>query len=127
MLLTKKDKAELKALIEQTKVRTVEELILKFETDLMEKVRAYLESEADNLFQRALEADRKRRYESDEPFVEIVSEHFDAHGGVELKLDWNKAFIDHLKQNGFGGHSDEEIVDNWLLALSRTRTEQNYR
>lgn len=76
---------------------------------------------AQELFEVALAADRSKRYDSSEPFVEIVSETFSEEGGVQLRLDWNAPFINYLKKNGFTGPTDEAIVDNWLISLSRER------
>ena len=80
-----------------------------------------LEAKAQELFQKALEADREKRYKSEEPFVEIVSQDFTEEGGVQLRLDWNPAFIRYLKANGVIGPTDEAIVDNWLKSLSQER------
>lgn len=90
-------------------------------TKIEAAITASLESRIQELFQKALEADRQKRYDSTEPFVEIVSQTFSEDGGVQMRLDWNKPFIEYLKKNGFTGPSDEAIVDNWFVALSRER------
>lgn len=87
----------------------------------VEAVEAKLRAESQALFEAALAADRAKRYESTEPFVEIISETFSEEGGVQLRLDWNAPFITYLKRNGFTGPTDEAIVDNWLVSLSRER------
>lgn len=84
-------------------------------------VEAKLKDDAQTLFEAAMAADRAKRYESNEPFVEIVSETFSEEGGVQLRLDWNQPFIKYLKANGFSGPTDESIVDNWIVSLSRER------
>jgi hypothetical protein len=86
-----------------------------------EAMRVKIEANVQKSFQDALEADRQKRYESKEPFVEIVSQTFSEEGGVQLKLDWNSAFVKYLKENGFTGVTDETIVDNWLVSLSNQR------
>jgi hypothetical protein len=48
--------------------------------------------------------------ESEEPFIEILSQSFDEKLGLELKLDWNDAMINYLKRNGYRGYDDEDIV-----------------
>lgn len=80
-----------------------------------------LKTTADALFQEALVENRRKRYESDEPFVEIISQTFTEENGVQLRLDWNKPFIEYLRKNGVTGPTDEAIVDNWLVSLSRER------
>ena len=89
--------------------------------ELVAAASAKLSTDAQTLFEAALAADRAKRYDSNEPYVEIVSETFSEEGGVQLRLDWNKPFIDYLKKNGFAGPTDETIVDNWLISLSRER------
>ena len=37
-----------------------------------------------------------------------------------FELDWNDEFVNNLKQNGYQGQSDEEIVDKWFQTLCRT-------
>lgn len=87
---------------------------------------AALREEIPELFKKTMEDERTRRFESDEPFVEIVSENFDADsGGVQLRLDWNSAFVNNLKKAGFTGQTEEAIVDSWLVALSRARQEES--
>lgn len=83
--------------------------------------RAELRAEADELFRKALADDREKRLNSTDPFVEIVSQNFSEEGGVQLRLDWNPAFIRYLKANGVTGPTDESIVDNWLKSLASER------
>jgi len=37
-----------------------------------------------------------------------------------FELDWNDEFVNNLKQHGYLGQSDEEIVDRWFQTLCRT-------
>lgn len=102
----------------------LEELVAASEVKiktLLEANETQLRADIQKLFEDAVAADRKRRYESDEPYVEILSENFSEEGGVGLRLDWNSQFITYLKKNGFTGPTDEAIVDNWLISLSRER------
>ena len=41
-----------------------------------------------------------------------------------FELDWNKHFVQNLKDNGFSGNSDEEIVDHWFSVLCNTIAEE---
>jgi hypothetical protein len=37
----------------------------------------------------------------------------------ELELDWNDAFVEELRQGGYEGAADEQVVDMWLSDLCR--------
>ena len=37
-----------------------------------------------------------------------------------FELDWNDEFVNMLKQSGYEGGSEEEIVDRWFQTLCRT-------
>lgn len=61
------------------------------------------------------EKDVELKKKSSEPWVEISGENYSDEGKqFELKLDWNHAFIKYLKNHGYKGKSDEEIIDKWL-------------
>ena len=49
-----------------------------------------------------------------EPWVNISSTTYDKVKGFRIELDWNDAFIEHLRDNGIHGRSDEEVVQKWL-------------
>lgn len=66
---------------------------------------------------RKKETERTSKYDSSEPWVEIVSEQFDPHRGIKLALDWNDAFVAHLKDAGITGVDDDEVVRKWLAYL----------
>ena len=54
---------------------------------------------------------------SDEPWVQVIGEHIDPKRGLQIELDWNDAFVEYLRANGFSGSSDESIVQKWLAQL----------
>ena len=37
-----------------------------------------------------------------------------------FELDWNPEFVNMLKQSGYQGESEEEIVDRWFQTLCQT-------
>ena len=124
MLLTEKAKNELLAIANKATSTMLQEMKAEIISEMTSRNEAYaaeFESKVQTIFENALIADRAKRYESDEPFVEIISQTFSEEGGVQLRLDWNKPFIEYLRKNGFTGPSDEAIVDNWLISLSRER------
>jgi hypothetical protein len=69
---------------------------------------------------RLLELDREKKKNSSEPWVEVVSEKYDeSTKQVEMKLDWNGAFIKMLRVHGYTGNNEQEIVDKWFQRLSQ--------
>ena len=78
--------------------------------------------------QQESESDRiKRMKQSSEPWIEIVGEATVDEGSIneaaiEMKFEWNDAFITYLKVNGgYSGASDEQIVHKWLRDLYRSQ------
>jgi len=59
-------------------------------------------------------ADKKS---SSEPWVEIVGDKWDDVHGLEIKLDWNDAFVVQLRELGIAGKDDDTIVHKWLAML----------
>lgn len=69
--------------------------------------------------QRIAELERETKKNSSEPWVEVVSEKYDDDTKqVEMRLDWNNAFIKMLRSNGYTGRDEQEIVDKWFKRLS---------
>lgn len=56
---------------------------------------------------------------STEPWVELKSIGYDPNKGIELALDWNEAFVQHLKTNGFTGVDDETVVQRWVAIMTK--------
>lgn len=64
---------------------------------------------------------REQIQKSDEPWVEVLgnaSNNIADRGFVELKLDWNPAFIRYLNDNGINEKTDELCVQKWLSSLN---------
>lgn len=58
---------------------------------------------------------------SDVPWVEVLgngSTEIDDRGFVQLKLDWNPAFIRYLNENGIKEKTDELSVQKWISSLN---------
>ena len=65
-------------------------------------------------------------YDSEEPWVELVGTG-DATGdnkGVEIRLDWNDAFIKQLRANGFDLPDEDDVVQLWLQSISANIAEE---
>ena len=55
---------------------------------------------------------------SDEPWVDLKG-YTETANGLKISLDWNDAFIQHLRDNGMKGTDDEQIVHTWLAMLMK--------
>jgi hypothetical protein len=59
--------------------------------------------------------------EAKEPWVAVLQTHVakdDLKNGF-FELDWNEYFVLQLKQGGYAGATEEEIVDQWFSELCR--------
>jgi hypothetical protein len=59
--------------------------------------------------------------EAKEPWVGVLQTHVakdDLKNGF-FELDWNEYFVLQLKQGGYAGATEEEIVDQWFQELCR--------
>jgi hypothetical protein len=59
--------------------------------------------------------------EAKEPWVAVLQTHVakdDLKNGF-FELDWNEYFVLQLKQGGYSGSTEEEIVDQWFSELCR--------
>ena len=64
----------------------------------------------------------KTTKKSEEPWVKVLNMNVspDNPRNGFFELDWNDEFVNNLKQHGYLGQSDEEIVDRWFQTLCRT-------
>jgi len=65
--------------------------------------------------------------EKGEPYVKVLETNVDKENPKYgyFELDWNKHFVENLKQHGFSGNTDEEIVDHWFSVLCNTIAEES--
>jgi hypothetical protein len=56
-------------------------------------------------------------HDNTEPWVNITSSSYDPVKGFRIELDWNDAFIQHLKEGGIKGRTEDEVVQKWLGLL----------
>lgn len=54
---------------------------------------------------------------STEPWVVIRGESIDPVKGLRLDMDWNEAFVRHLRTNGVKGTKDDDVVACWVTML----------
>lgn len=56
---------------------------------------------------------------SDEPWVDIKGMVHDPQKGIRIELDWNDAFVKHLRENGFTGADDDIVVQKYIAILAK--------
>lgn len=56
--------------------------------------------------------------DSPEPFANVLAMGFDKAKGIQVKLDFNPAFIRYLKTFGIVGTNDEETIRIWLAHMA---------
>lgn len=98
---------------------------LKEEIKLEMKTEAEQAAEEARLRKERLQREREKYVdamkESDEPWMDI--EAWDQDGtGAKIELDWNDAFIKHLRHNGITGADDDQVVQKWIILLMEDMT-----
>lgn len=64
----------------------------------------------------------------EEPWVGVIDDGFDLNQGVNglyFELDWNEHWITYLRMNGYGGHTEEQIIEAWFADVCRTYVSEN--
>jgi len=65
-------------------------------------------------------AREKRKFMgSKEPWVYVRGESIDPEKGLRLDMDWNEAFVKHLRSQGVKGTKDEDVVSCWLTMVNQ--------
>ena len=61
-----------------------------------------------------------------EPYIKVLDTNVDPKNPKMgyFELDWNKYFVANLKEHGFSGSTDEEVVDHWFSVLCNTIAEE---
>lgn len=65
----------------------------------------------------------ERMKESPNPWVDILGA-VETDSGVKMDIEWNDAFVDHLKKHGISGANDEQIVQKWVTLLLRDMADE---
>ena len=63
--------------------------------------------------------EKKKFADSKEPWVVVRGESVDPEKGLRLDMDWNEAFIKHLRAQGVKGTRDEDVVAFWLTMINQ--------
>jgi hypothetical protein len=88
--------------------------ILKAEENAREEERTRIAAE-----EAAREAEVAKMKESEEPWVEVKGMVQDPDKGIKIDLDWNDAFVKHLRENGYVGTSDDQVVQRYIAVLAK--------
>ncbi len=82
-------------------------------------VNDYLEEKELNRRKAIIEEERKKHEDSLEPWFEWVINGHQTDNGYPVHMEWNSAFLNHIKSLGFVGRNEEEIVRLWLSQMIR--------
>lgn len=103
---------------------TVEERLALLEENIEKERMAKEEAEqqlhtaqAELTILREQSAQYESKRNSPEPWVEVTGESIDPVKGIEIRLDWNEAFIQYLKENGITAKDEDMAVQKWLALL----------
>lgn len=61
--------------------------------------------------------------ESSDPWVDIQG-WVTTEQGIRVELDWNDAFVAHLKSEGVKGADDDQVVQHWVTLLLRDMSDK---
>lgn len=75
-----------------------------------------------------IEYEKTRATANNEPWVGVVDHGFnpdDGPNGLFFQLDWNPQWVALLRQHGYQGSTEEEIVEQWFSAVCQSQAETN--
>ncbi len=90
---------------------------LKDKGDEIDELRSQLSSLQKTVDELNHLRDRKN---SDEPWFEFVGGDVHPEHGLELRLDWNDAFIQQLRRQGYKGTSDDELIAQYIANVQKS-------
>jgi hypothetical protein len=62
----------------------------------------------------------------DQPWIKVVTSSYEPEMGIDgftFELDYNAVFVRFLKENGYIGLNDDDIVESWFNDVSKTELE----
>jgi hypothetical protein len=104
-------------LVAAIRQQVMDELKSEQERERLEKLEERAEAK------KAHDAYVAKMKESSDPWVDIQG-WVETAEGVRVELDWNDAFVIHLKSEGVTGADDDQIVQRWVTLLLRDMTTQ---
>ena len=102
------------------KMRAEAEAALKAADDAA-KLAESIAKEAQEAERLASLSPKELATEKKEPWVAVLATHVNKENVRNgfFELDWNEYFVVQLKQSGYTGATEEEIVDQWFSELCR--------
>jgi hypothetical protein len=87
--------------------------------------------ESDIAVDRVVDPESEVYKDSPTPWVKMIGDAIpDQKGGFKISLDWNKAFVESLKEAGYNGIDDNQMVQKWLaqtaLNVAKDMDEQSF-
>ena len=66
-------------------------------------------------------SDKEKATAKGEPWVKVMNIEMNPEnpGDGYFELDWNKPFVEKLREAGYTGTNEEEIIDLWFTSLCR--------
>lgn len=61
----------------------------------------------------------RRNHESEKPVLNVVHTSINKDGTLNLRLEWNDAFIKMLRDNGFDAEDEDTLVQSYLASIAR--------
>ena len=60
----------------------------------------------------------RENVEREEPRLDVVHMGIAQDGSIKMQLDWNRSFINHLRENNIEGATEEQAVQKYLAMLT---------
>ena len=87
--------------------------------DVREKEKQDIKREGDLVARKEYVA---RMKDSPDPWMELVGISADD-GQIKIELDWNPAFVETLRKNGFVGPDEETVMQRYVAILAKSVAE----
>lgn len=100
----------------------IDKLKNQIEHSLIEAEQAKKEAElAKEQERKAKLSPKEKATENKEPWVAVLETHVNSDNVRNgfFELDWNEYFVLQLREAGYSGDTDEEVVDKWFQDLCR--------
>ncbi len=88
---------------------------------MLDKMKSMFGGKKKNTIQTPL-TEKEIATKEGKPYVKVLDTNVDANNPKMgyFELDWNSYFVTNLKEHGFSGNTDEEVVDHWFSVLCNT-------